>query len=124
MRACDTPRTGASPLTDDWLADQVELVMTGELAVELTRLPAGPEKERRLPQGQSLFLVAHSNAGPFVPVIVDAAQHPVVGCLLQYSVEFTMTDDVQDAVGKIPARAWSRLTTVTGRSATARGSPS
>jgi hypothetical protein len=35
----------------------------------------------QLPQGQPLFLVAHSNAGPFVPVIVDAAQHPVVGCL-------------------------------------------
>jgi hypothetical protein len=35
----------------------------------------------QLPQGQPLFLVAHSNAGPLVPVIVDAAQHPVAGCL-------------------------------------------
>jgi hypothetical protein len=29
------------------------------------------------------------------------------GRRLQYSVGFTMTDDVQDAVGKIPARAWT-----------------
>jgi GNAT superfamily N-acetyltransferase len=34
-------------LTDDWLADQVELVVASELAVELARLPAGPEKERQ-----------------------------------------------------------------------------
>lgn len=35
----------------------------------------------QLPQGQPLFVVAHSNAGLFVPVIVDAAQYPVAGCL-------------------------------------------
>jgi hypothetical protein len=35
----------------------------------------------QLPHGQPLFLVAHSNAGLFVPVIVDAARHPVAGCL-------------------------------------------
>ena len=29
------------------------------------------------------------------------------GRRLQYSVGFTMTDDVQDAVGKVPARAWT-----------------
>ena len=29
------------------------------------------------------------------------------GRRLQYSVGFTMTDDVQDAIGKIPARAWT-----------------
>ena len=34
-------------LTDDWLADQIELVVTAELAVELARLPAGLAKERQ-----------------------------------------------------------------------------
>jgi predicted alpha/beta hydrolase family esterase len=35
----------------------------------------------RLPPGQPLVLVAHSNAGLFVPVVVQAAQRPVAGCL-------------------------------------------
>jgi hypothetical protein len=35
----------------------------------------------RLPQSQPVFLVAHSNAGLLVPVIVHAARHPVAGCL-------------------------------------------
>lgn len=35
----------------------------------------------RLPQGQPVVLVAHSNAGLFVPVIVQAARRPVAGCL-------------------------------------------
>jgi hypothetical protein len=35
----------------------------------------------RLPQEQPVFLVAHSNAGLHVPVIVQAAQRPVAGCL-------------------------------------------
>jgi hypothetical protein len=35
----------------------------------------------QLPQGQPLVLVAHSNAGLFVPVIVHAAQRPVAECL-------------------------------------------
>ncbi|MBB5868359.1 hypothetical protein F4553_001738 [Allocatelliglobosispora scoriae] len=34
-----------------------------------------------LPQGQPIILVAHSNAGPLVPVLVHAARRPVVGCL-------------------------------------------
>jgi len=35
-----------------------------------------------------------------------------------------MTDEVCAAVGKVPARVWTRPMTVTGRSAMARGSPS
>jgi Alpha/beta hydrolase family len=35
----------------------------------------------QLPQGQPVWLVAHSNAGLFVPVIVQAARRPVAGCL-------------------------------------------
>jgi hypothetical protein len=35
----------------------------------------------RLPQGQPILLVAHSNAGLFVPVVVRAARRPVAGCL-------------------------------------------
>ena len=35
----------------------------------------------RLPQGQQIVLVAHSNAGLLVPVVVQAARRPVVGCL-------------------------------------------
>ncbi|MFG2039113.1 alpha/beta fold hydrolase [Dactylosporangium sp. NPDC048998] len=35
----------------------------------------------QLPQGQPVFVVAHSNAGPFVPAIVHAAPRPVAGCL-------------------------------------------
>jgi GNAT superfamily N-acetyltransferase/predicted nucleic acid-binding protein len=34
-------------LVQDWLADQVELVVTSELAVELERQPEGPEKTRQ-----------------------------------------------------------------------------
>jgi GNAT superfamily N-acetyltransferase len=34
-------------LAEDWLADQVELVVTGELETELARLPTGPEKDRQ-----------------------------------------------------------------------------
>lgn len=34
-----------------------------------------------LPQDQPILLVAHSNAGLLVPVIVHAARHPVAGCL-------------------------------------------
>jgi hypothetical protein len=34
-----------------------------------------------LPQEQPVILVAHSNAGLFVPVIVQAARRPVAGCL-------------------------------------------
>ncbi|MET8365312.1 alpha/beta hydrolase [Micromonospora sp. NPDC005194] len=34
-----------------------------------------------LPQGQPIVLVAHSNAGLLVPVIVQAVRRPVVGCL-------------------------------------------
>lgn len=35
----------------------------------------------RLPEGRPVVLVAHSNAGLFVPVIVEAAPRPVAGCL-------------------------------------------
>lgn len=35
----------------------------------------------QLPQGQPILLVAHSNAGLLVPVIVQAARRPVAGCL-------------------------------------------
>jgi hypothetical protein len=35
----------------------------------------------RLPQAQPIVLVTHSNAGLFVPVVVQAARRPVVGCL-------------------------------------------
>jgi hypothetical protein len=34
-----------------------------------------------LPPGQPIVLVAHSNAGPLVPVLVQAARRPVAGCL-------------------------------------------
>jgi len=34
-----------------------------------------------LPQDQPILLVAHSNAGVFVPVVVQAARRPVAGCL-------------------------------------------
>jgi hypothetical protein len=35
----------------------------------------------QLPQEQPVVIVAHSNAGLFVPVIVDAAARPIAGCL-------------------------------------------
>ena len=35
----------------------------------------------QLPPEQPVFLVAHSNAGLYVPVIVQAAQRPIAGCL-------------------------------------------
>jgi GNAT superfamily N-acetyltransferase len=40
--------TESRALADDWLADQVELVVTPELRREVARLPEGPEKERHL----------------------------------------------------------------------------
>jgi alpha/beta hydrolase family protein len=36
---------------------------------------------RRLPRDQPILIVAHSNAGLFVPVIAEAAGRPVAGCL-------------------------------------------
>ncbi|WP_433296275.1 hypothetical protein ACQP2F_37995 [Actinoplanes sp. CA-030573] len=33
----------------------------------------------RLPQGQPVFLVAHSNAGLFLPTVVQVARRPVAG---------------------------------------------
>jgi hypothetical protein len=41
---------------------------------------------------------------------------------LAYSVGFTITEDVQDAILKIPARAWTRHTTASTKSAPAPGS--
>ncbi|WP_433832744.1 alpha/beta hydrolase [Actinoplanes sp. CA-015351] len=35
----------------------------------------------RLPEGRPVVIVAHSNAGLFVPVIVDASARPVAGCV-------------------------------------------
>jgi hypothetical protein len=35
----------------------------------------------RLPSDQPVVLVAHSNAGLFLPVIVEASRRPVAGCL-------------------------------------------
>ena len=35
----------------------------------------------RLTQGQPVILIAHSNAGLFVPAIVQTARRPVAGCL-------------------------------------------
>ena len=39
------------------------------------------EAVRRLPHGQPVVVVAHSNAGLFVPVIVSEARRPVAGCV-------------------------------------------
>jgi GNAT superfamily N-acetyltransferase len=38
---------GSKALADDWLADQLELVVTGELIRELARMPDGHEKSRQ-----------------------------------------------------------------------------
>jgi hypothetical protein len=35
----------------------------------------------RLPPGRPILLIAHSNAGLFVPVVVQAASRPIAGCL-------------------------------------------
>src|SRR5690349_9225943 len=35
----------------------------------------------RLPAGRPVVVVAHSNAGPMVPVIVAASPRPVAGCV-------------------------------------------
>ena|SRR6266566_2671638 len=43
---------------------------------------------------------------------------------LQYSVGMVITAAIEDAIGKIPARAWTRPTTATASSDPARGSPS
>jgi predicted nucleic acid-binding protein len=51
----DREREGAiesRPLADDWLADQIELVVTNELPRELARLSSGPEKSRQLRAAQ------------------------------------------------------------------------
>jgi hypothetical protein len=39
------------------------------------------EAVRELPPGQPVILVAHSNAGLFIPVIVRDARRPVAGCV-------------------------------------------
>lgn len=56
----------------------------------------------RLPGDQPVFLVAHSNAGLFVPVIVQAARRPVAGCLF-------VDASLPSRVGPTPAASPERL---------------
>jgi len=57
----------------------------------------------QLPQRQPVFLVAHSNAGLFVPVIVHAARRPVAGCLF-------VDASLPSRAGPTPAASPERLT--------------
>jgi hypothetical protein len=82
------------PLTWDRVATR--LAASGEVTVvpslvDVTEVDAPPfwpkvadrvnDAVSRLPPGQPIVLVAHSNAGVFVPVVVHAARRPVAGCL-------------------------------------------
>jgi hypothetical protein len=55
-----------------------------------------------LPQEQPVFLVAHSNAGLFVPVIVQGARRPVAGCLF-------VDASLPSRIGPTPAASPERL---------------
>ncbi|MEJ3742824.1 alpha/beta hydrolase [Actinomycetes bacterium KLBMP 9797] len=56
-----------------------------------------------LPQGQPVVLVAHSNAGLTVPVVVRAARRPVAGCLF-------VDASLPSRAGPTPAASPERLT--------------
>ncbi|WP_239133653.1 alpha/beta hydrolase [Rugosimonospora africana] len=64
-----------------------------------------------LPRDQPILLVAHSNAGVFVPVVVQAARRPVAGCLF-------VDARLPSRTGPTPTASPERLdylrTTVTG----------
>jgi Alpha/beta hydrolase family len=56
-----------------------------------------------LPQGQPIVLVAHSNAGLLVPVVVQEARRPVAGCLF-------VDASLPSRAGPTPAASPERLT--------------
>jgi hypothetical protein len=56
-----------------------------------------------LPQDQPIVLVAHSNAGLMVPVVVHAARRPVVGCVF-------VDASLPSLAGWTPAASPERLT--------------
>jgi Alpha/beta hydrolase family len=60
------------------------------------------EAVAQLPRRQPVFLVAHSNAGLFVPVIVQAARRPVAGCLF-------VDASLPSRAGRTPAASPERL---------------
>jgi hypothetical protein len=67
----------------------------------------------RLPEGQPVVLVAHSNAGLLVPVIVRAASRPVAGCLF---VDATLPSRAGPSPAASPERLdYLRATVVEGR---------
>ena len=59
----------------------------------------------QLPQAMRRRVLIRSDSGGGTHEFLAWLAKP--GRRLQYSVGFTMTDDVQDAVGKVPARAWT-----------------
>jgi Alpha/beta hydrolase family len=61
-----------------------------------------------LPQEQPVFLVAHSNAGLCVPVIVQAAQRPVAGCVF-------VDAGLPSRTGPTPAASPERLEFLRGK---------
>ena len=92
-------------LTDDWLADQVELVVTPELAVELARLPAGPEKVRQ-----------HRAARKYPRLVADAGPADALARrVTEYVLNTQGTDLAADPADKSDVRhvAEASLTGVT-----------
>jgi hypothetical protein len=68
--------------------------------IEATRLALA-----QLPKAMQRRVLIRADSGGGTHEFLAWLARP--GRRLQYSAGFTMTDDVQDAVGKIPARAWT-----------------
>ena len=67
----------------------------------------------RLPPGQPVFVVAHSNAGMLVPVVVQAARRPVAGCLF---VDASLPSRAGPSAAAPPERlSFLRTTAIEGR---------
>jgi hypothetical protein len=70
----------------------------------------------RLPRRQPVVLVAHSNAGPMVPVIVHAAHGPVAGCVF-------VDASLPARIGPTPAATPERLDFLRGMASDGRLPP-
>jgi hypothetical protein len=74
----------------------------------------------QLPAGRRRQVLIRTDSGGGTHDFLAWLTRP--GRRLTYSVGFPMTDEVADAILAIPKQAWTRPTTLTGRSAPARGS--
>jgi GNAT superfamily N-acetyltransferase len=81
-------------LAGDWLADQLELVVTGELMRELARMPDGPEKTRQH-QAASKYTRLTVNRGAAEALARHISEHVLKTQALDLSADLADQSDVR-----------------------------